>query len=155
VATAGLATALFVPNRETAQPLEMIHGVHRALIFLGILTIFSTIVFRSLKPGDGSKVSSEKVLHPARLYRSVKRPLSTDGRIACILYETPGTWSQRSDVRSTPERPCGTGLRAFHSSWPDRRRGPRGSSGGLGHRSYPDRSHLLRSRHPDTGAPQY
>jgi EmrB/QacA subfamily drug resistance transporter len=65
VAAAGLTTALFVPNRDTANSQEMIHGVHRALIFLGVATILSTSVFRSLKAGDGSNVSSEKLAHPA------------------------------------------------------------------------------------------
>jgi hypothetical protein len=37
---------------------------HRALIALGILTILSTIVFRSLRSGDGDDVSLHKVLHP-------------------------------------------------------------------------------------------
>jgi EmrB/QacA subfamily drug resistance transporter len=63
VATAGLATALFVPNRATATPPEMIHGVHKALVALGILTIISTIVFRSLKAADASNVSSGKEVH--------------------------------------------------------------------------------------------
>jgi EmrB/QacA subfamily drug resistance transporter len=63
VAAAGLTTALFVPN-SGANPAEMIHGVHKALIALGILTIVSTIVFRALKSGDGDDVSQHKVLHP-------------------------------------------------------------------------------------------
>jgi hypothetical protein len=42
----------------------MIRGIHKALIGLGILTIASTIVFRSLKSGDGDEVSQHKVLHP-------------------------------------------------------------------------------------------
>ena len=45
VAAAGLATALFVPNRSSASPPQMILGVHRALVSLAILTIFSTLVF--------------------------------------------------------------------------------------------------------------
>jgi len=65
VATAGLATALFVPNRATTTSPEMVHGVHRALMALGIVTIVSTFVFRSLKAGEGSNVSSEKIVHPA------------------------------------------------------------------------------------------
>src|ERR1700723_3193575 len=56
VATAGLATAFFIPSVHT-QPAEMIRGIHKALIGLGILTIASTIVFRSLKSGDGDDVS--------------------------------------------------------------------------------------------------
>jgi EmrB/QacA subfamily drug resistance transporter len=64
VAAAGLATALFVPSNQS-NPQEMIHGVHEALIALGILTIVSTVVFRSLKIGDGDDVSQHAELHPA------------------------------------------------------------------------------------------
>src|ERR1700689_5273352 len=63
VAAAGLATAFFVPSTHS-DPIEMIHGIHQALIALGILTILSTIVFRSLRSGDGDDVSLHKVLHP-------------------------------------------------------------------------------------------
>jgi MFS family permease len=64
VATAGLATAFFVPSNGQSGPTEMIHGVHKALVALGALTIVSTIVFRSLKRGDGDAVSHQKVFHP-------------------------------------------------------------------------------------------
>jgi EmrB/QacA subfamily drug resistance transporter len=63
VAAAGLTTALFVPS-EHSSPIQMIHGIHKALIALGILTITSTIVFRSLKSGDGDDVSQHKGLQP-------------------------------------------------------------------------------------------
>jgi len=63
VATAGLATTFFVPRGHSA-PTEMIQGIHKALLALGTLTILSTIVFRSLKPGDGDAVSHQKVFHP-------------------------------------------------------------------------------------------
>jgi EmrB/QacA subfamily drug resistance transporter len=63
VATAGLATAFFIPSTRS-NATEMVHGIHKALIALGILTIISTIVFRSLKSGDGDDVSQHKVLHP-------------------------------------------------------------------------------------------
>jgi EmrB/QacA subfamily drug resistance transporter len=63
VAAAGLATALFVPSNQSNPP-QMIHGIHEALIALGILTIVSTIVFRSLKIGDGDDVSQHAELHP-------------------------------------------------------------------------------------------
>jgi len=42
----------------------MIRGIHKALIVLGILTIISAIVFRSLRSDDGDDVSMHKVLHP-------------------------------------------------------------------------------------------
>jgi len=69
VATAGLATAFFVPAVGPAgghaSSAEMIYGIHKALFALGILTMISTIVFRTLKQGDGNAVSHhEKILHP-------------------------------------------------------------------------------------------
>jgi len=63
VAAAGLTTAFFVPHTHS-NPAEMIHGIHKALIALGILTILSTSVFFGLKSGDGDDVSMHKVLHP-------------------------------------------------------------------------------------------
>ena len=64
VATAGLATAFFVPSSGQSGAIEMIHGIHKALVALGILTLISTVVFHSLKPGDGDTVSHQKVFHP-------------------------------------------------------------------------------------------
>jgi EmrB/QacA subfamily drug resistance transporter len=64
VAIAGLSTAFFIPTANSgSSPIPMIHGIHKALIALGFLTIASTIVFRSLKSGDGNDVSQQKVLH--------------------------------------------------------------------------------------------
>jgi EmrB/QacA subfamily drug resistance transporter len=63
VAIAGLSTAFFIPSSHS-DPAEMISGIHKALVALGILTIASTIVFRSLKSDDGNNVSQQKVLHP-------------------------------------------------------------------------------------------
>lgn len=63
VATAGLATAFFLPSTHS-NAIQMIHGIHKALVALGILTILSTTVFRSLRSGDGDDVSLHKVLHP-------------------------------------------------------------------------------------------
>ncbi|QHN03526.1 DHA2 family efflux MFS transporter permease subunit [Granulicella sp. WH15] len=62
VATAGLATAFFVPSTHN-DPAQMIQGIHKALIALGVLTIISTVVFRSLKTGDGDDVSQHKAIH--------------------------------------------------------------------------------------------
>jgi EmrB/QacA subfamily drug resistance transporter len=63
VAAAGLTTALFVPSTHS-DPAEMIQGIHKALIALGILTIVSTIVFFGLRSGDGDDMSLHKVIHP-------------------------------------------------------------------------------------------
>src|SRR4029077_6916832 len=42
VASAGLTTALFIPNRAHSNPVEMIRGVHEAFLVLGGFTILST-----------------------------------------------------------------------------------------------------------------
>ena len=63
VATAGLATAFFIPNHAQSNPALMIAGLHKALFSLGILTMLSTIVFRSLKRRDGMAVSRQKAVH--------------------------------------------------------------------------------------------
>ena len=46
VASAGLATAFFIPDRLHSNPAEMIHGIHEALLVLGGFTILSTLIFR-------------------------------------------------------------------------------------------------------------
>jgi hypothetical protein len=62
VATAGLATAFFVP-RVRSNPAEMIHGVHEALLVLGVFTILSTVIFSKLKSDDGQNVSQQKIVN--------------------------------------------------------------------------------------------
>ncbi len=58
VAAAGLTTAFFLPHgNASGEP--VIHGIHKAFLALGALTIVSTIVFRSLKAGDGAGVSQQ------------------------------------------------------------------------------------------------
>jgi len=60
VASASLATAFFIPDRFHSDAPQMIHGIHTAFLYLGGLTILSTIVFRELKSGDGDAVSQQK-----------------------------------------------------------------------------------------------
>ncbi len=62
VASASLATAVFVPDRFHSTPAEMIHGIHSALLCLGVFTLFSTVVFGGLKSEDGDSVSQHKVV---------------------------------------------------------------------------------------------
>jgi hypothetical protein len=62
VATAGLATAFFVPSVRS-NPAEMIHGVNEALLVLGVFTVLSTVVFIKLKSEDGQNVSRQKIVH--------------------------------------------------------------------------------------------
>jgi hypothetical protein len=64
VATAGLATAFFIPEHSQSNPVLMIDGLHKALLSLGALTILSTTVFGSLKSEDGRAVSQQKAIHP-------------------------------------------------------------------------------------------
>jgi hypothetical protein len=42
----------------------MIQGVHRAFLALGVLTVFSTLIFRDLKKGDGDSVSQHGISEP-------------------------------------------------------------------------------------------
>ena len=62
VATASLATAIFIPDRFHSSPPEMIHGIHQAFLVLGAMTVLSTIVFSELKQGDGDSVSRHQEL---------------------------------------------------------------------------------------------
>lgn len=57
VAAAGLATAIFIPDRAHATPPEMIHGIHQAFLVMGGWTILSSLVFHELRPGDGDSVA--------------------------------------------------------------------------------------------------
>jgi EmrB/QacA subfamily drug resistance transporter len=63
VALASLVTAFFIPDRHTSSAPQFIHGIHRAFLVLGGMTILSTIVFRGLKRQDGDAVSQAKGLH--------------------------------------------------------------------------------------------
>jgi hypothetical protein len=63
VASAGLATACFIPNRLHSDPPELIHGIQEAFVVLGGFTILSTVIFCKLKSGDGDNVSQHKVVH--------------------------------------------------------------------------------------------
>ena len=64
VAIAGLTTAVFVPVSARLHAGAMVEGIHRAFLFLGILTVFSTLVFRAIKAGDGGDVSHQRSIHP-------------------------------------------------------------------------------------------
>jgi EmrB/QacA subfamily drug resistance transporter len=67
IATASLATALFIPGRPHATAPQMIHGVHVAMLCLAVLTIASTAVFARLHPQDGSAVSRHKAAEPTAI----------------------------------------------------------------------------------------
>jgi EmrB/QacA subfamily drug resistance transporter len=61
VAAASLTVAVFIPNRFHSEPGQMIHGIHRAFLVLGGVTVLSASVFRSLRAGDGDNVSRHQV----------------------------------------------------------------------------------------------
>jgi hypothetical protein len=63
VAAAGLTTAFFIPDRFRSNPSAMIQGIHEAFLFLGGLTILSTLVFIKLKRDDGANETKQKDLH--------------------------------------------------------------------------------------------
>jgi uncharacterized membrane protein YidH (DUF202 family) len=62
VATASLATAFFIPDRFHTSATEMIHGIHKAFLVLGGLTVLSAAIFHELKNDDGNTVSRHNVL---------------------------------------------------------------------------------------------
>ena len=64
VASASLATAVFIPDRFHTSAPQLIHGIHQAFLVLGAMTVLSTIVFRSLKSDDGDGVSQHKAVLP-------------------------------------------------------------------------------------------
>ena len=63
VATAGMATAVFIPHGAGSDPLRMIHGIHESLWALGAFTVTSSIIFHKLRRGDGSNVSLQRPVH--------------------------------------------------------------------------------------------
>jgi hypothetical protein len=65
VAVASLVAAVFVPDRFHTSATQMIHGIHQALVTLGVATIVSSVVFRSLRSTDGSAVSQHRTDLPA------------------------------------------------------------------------------------------
>jgi EmrB/QacA subfamily drug resistance transporter len=64
VASASLVAALFVPDRFSSNGAEIIHGIHKAFLVLGGLTIVSALVFRELRADDGSAISQHKAILP-------------------------------------------------------------------------------------------
>jgi EmrB/QacA subfamily drug resistance transporter len=64
VAIASLATVIFLGNDRHPGSADMILGIHRTFLFLGIFTVGSAWVFRELKPDDGESVSG----HGQRLH---------------------------------------------------------------------------------------
>jgi EmrB/QacA subfamily drug resistance transporter len=62
VATAALATALFIPDRFRSDAPQMVHGIHQAFFVLGGLTVLSAVVFMQLRSSDGDNVSQHHMM---------------------------------------------------------------------------------------------
>jgi MFS family permease len=62
IALASLAAAWFIPDRSHADQVQMIQGIHKAFLFLGVLTLLSTSIFSGLKRTDGSVASRHQTL---------------------------------------------------------------------------------------------
>ena len=92
VASASLVAALFIPDRFTSDPAQMIHGVHQAFIVLGGVTVLSTIVFRELKSSDGDNVSRHNVIVPEGPQEIAVTPAAT------TLPTVSGKTSDRASV---------------------------------------------------------
>ena len=71
VAAASLTTAVFIPDRFHASAAQITHGIHQALVALGLLTLASTVLFRTLRPGDGDAVSRHKAGIPQVVHDAV------------------------------------------------------------------------------------
>jgi EmrB/QacA subfamily drug resistance transporter len=60
VAGAALIAALFVPPTLHSHPADIVHGVQRAFLVLGVLTIVSSVVFVELSSTDGDALSQHE-----------------------------------------------------------------------------------------------
>ena len=77
VATASLVAALFVPDRFHTSAPQMIRGVHEAFLVLGVATIISAVVFRTLRAGRRQRDQSA-----SRRRRRGRRHARARGRAA-------------------------------------------------------------------------
>jgi EmrB/QacA subfamily drug resistance transporter len=62
VASASLIAAMFVPESLRSNPTALIHGVHKAFIILGLMTMASSVVFMELRKNDGGAISGKKLV---------------------------------------------------------------------------------------------
>ena len=65
VASASLIAALFIPDRFSTAPAQLIHGIHLAFAVLGAMTMVSVVVFLRLRSDDGNAISQHKAVLPA------------------------------------------------------------------------------------------
>jgi len=62
VASASLIAAMFVPESLRSNPTALIHGVHKAFIILGLMTMASSVVFMELRKNDGGAISGKRLV---------------------------------------------------------------------------------------------
>ncbi len=63
VATASLTAAVLLPERSHPDVVDMIHGIHKAFLVLGGLTVLSAGIFQGLRSDDGENVSQHHAEH--------------------------------------------------------------------------------------------
>jgi EmrB/QacA subfamily drug resistance transporter len=57
VAVSSLAAVFLMGGERRPDALQMVSGIHRTFLALGLLTVASSLVFSELRPGDGAKLS--------------------------------------------------------------------------------------------------
>lgn len=62
VAAASLVTAIFIPDRSSADAVDMVRGLHQGFLVLGAMTVLSAMVFLRLRKDDGASVSGPERL---------------------------------------------------------------------------------------------
>ena len=60
VAVSSLVTGYFIPDRLKANTEELLHGLHHAFIFLGLMTALTALCFKTLKDTDGENISQHR-----------------------------------------------------------------------------------------------
>jgi hypothetical protein len=89
VASAALATALFIPSRAHSNPPQMIRGIPEAFLVLGGFTVLSTIIFSKLKREATVATSANRRYCTVGEYPSNKlaQRLTTDQCLTPLLYQ--------------------------------------------------------------------
>jgi predicted MFS family arabinose efflux permease len=93
VASAGLATAFFIPVGLRSNPVAMIRGTHQSFIALVVFTLISTIVFARLSNTDSDNVTRR--LHGVvRAFRRFSRSL--------VIFSATGNRARLEGLRAVP-----------------------------------------------------
>lgn len=60
VAVSSLVAALFIGGHRAVTPPEMTSALRHSFLVLGGMTVFSTLIFRQLRPNDGASISTHQ-----------------------------------------------------------------------------------------------